>query len=201
MKSVDPIRDKYLLNDIEKYLRTKEVKTKSEEFIRDRNYLLFLFGVHEGRRITDVLNIRVGDIKNDRIEMKEKKTGKDKTLPLHAKIVKEIKSYVSKWDLDKSDYLFISRKKDASGKRKQLGRQGAYDFLKKDIQDRYGDQVGIVGTHTLRKTFGYMYYKQTHDVAMLQELYNHSDPSVTLRYIGITKDEEKEAIQSFDPFK
>lgn len=202
MKSVDPIRDKYLLNDIEEYLRTKEAKTDSQKFIRDRNYLLFLFGVYQGRRITDILNIRVGDIKGDRIEMLEKKTKKENTLYLNDKVVKAIKEYTQRWDLHKSDYLFQSRKKDSiTGERRPLRRQGAYDFLKKDVQRHFGEQTGNIGTHTLRKTFGYMYYKQTGDVVMLQKLFNHSDPAITLEYIGISKDEKKAAIKGFDPFR
>ena len=46
----------------------------------------------------------------------------------------------------------------------------------------------IVGTHTLRKTFGYHHYKKYRDVAMLQKIFNHSDPEITLRYIGINQD-------------
>ncbi len=53
------------------------MKSKSQEFIRDRNYLLFLFGVYEGRRITDILSIKVGDIQMDKINMIEKKTRKE----------------------------------------------------------------------------------------------------------------------------
>lgn len=36
-----------------------------------------------------------------------------------------------------------------------------------------------MGTHTLRKTFGYWHYKQYKDVAILQDIFNHSAPSIT----------------------
>lgn len=199
MKAVDPIRDKYLLQDIERYLRTKECKTTKQEFKRDRNYLMFLFGIHEGRRISDILKIRVGDIKTNRIELVEQKTGKSDTLYLHEKVIKEINKYIKKYDLKKSDYLFPSQKKK-NGIQKPLGRQGAYSFLKRDIQEYFGDKAGLIGTHTLRKTFGYMYYTKTGDVVMLQKLFNHSDPAITLEYIGITKDQKRSAIEDFDPF-
>lgn len=55
-----------------------------------------------------------------------------------------------------------------------------------------------IGTHTLRKTFGYHFYKKTKDVAMLQDIFNHSAPVVTKRYIGITQDEIDEAIDKFN---
>lgn len=45
-----------------------------------------------------------------------------------------------------------------------------------------------LGTHTLRKTFGYYFYNETKDIALLQDILNHSAPSVTLRYIGINQD-------------
>lgn len=45
-----------------------------------------------------------------------------------------------------------------------------------------------MGTHTLRKTFGYWYYKQFKDTAMLQELFSHSSLSIILKYIGINRD-------------
>ncbi|SET85503.1 Phage integrase family protein, partial [Oceanobacillus limi] len=54
-----------------------------------------------------------------------------------------------------------------------------------------------IGTHTLRKTFGYHLYKQTGDVALLQKILNHSDPAFTLRYIGIDQDAMNKAIKEF----
>ena len=45
------------------------------------------------------------------------------------------------------------------------------------------EAVGIdypIGTHTMRKTFGYWHYRQHRDVALLQQIFGHSSPSVTL---------------------
>ncbi|GKS12930.1 hypothetical protein YDYSY3_39300 [Paenibacillus chitinolyticus] len=54
-----------------------------------------------------------------------------------------------------------------------------------------------IGTHTLRKTFGYHFYKRYKDVALLQQIFNHSAPSITLRYIGINQDIMDQAINGF----
>lgn len=64
---------------------------------------------------------------------------------------------------------------------------------------RLSEYVGLddIGTHTLRKTFGYHFYKQTKDVAFLQELFNHSDQRTTLRYIGINQDAMNNAMKKF----
>jgi len=78
--------------------------------------------------------------------------------------------------------LFPSRKGGTP-----ITRQQAYRILNEAAR-----AVGItdqIGTHTLRKTFGYHAYKQGADITRLQYLLNHSAPSVTLRYIGITQEE------------
>lgn len=62
------------------------------------------------------------------------------------------------------------------------------------------EYVGLdgIGTHTLRKTFGYHFYKQTKDVAMLQEIINHSDQRATLRYIGINQNTMNNGMKKFE---
>lgn len=54
-----------------------------------------------------------------------------------------------------------------------------------------------VGTHTMRKTFGYHHYQKFKDVAILQKIFNHSTPQVTLRYIGIEQDQIDESYTNF----
>ncbi|MFW5891728.1 MAG: site-specific integrase, partial [bacterium] len=48
-----------------------------------------------------------------------------------------------------------------------------------------------------RKTFGYHHYKQHKDVALLQQLFNHSSPSVTLDYIGVNQDVMDNSMKNF----
>ena len=78
--------------------------------------------------------------------------------------------------------LFPSRKGNGSIKRNQ-----AYKILSEAAH-----AVGIkdnIGTHSMRKTFGYHAYKTGIDISILQKIFNHSCPSITLRYIGITQDD------------
>ena len=89
------------------------------------------------------------------------------------------------------EYLFQSR----NGENKPIQRLQAYRILNKAARN-----VGIdeeIGTHTMRKTFGYHFYQKTKDIALLQNLFNHSSPSVTLRYIGINQDIIDNAIREF----
>lgn len=66
----------------------------------------------------------------------------------------------------------------------------AYKLVKANKGAPGADGIKVaIGTHTLRKTFGYWAFQQGVNVTIIQQLLNHSAPSVTLRYIGITKDE------------
>lgn len=54
-----------------------------------------------------------------------------------------------------------------------------------------------IGSHSMRKTFGYFLYKNgTHEI--IQELLNHSSQRETLRYIGITQEDKDTAVMSLD---
>ncbi|MBF5067517.1 tyrosine-type recombinase/integrase, partial [Salmonella enterica subsp. enterica serovar Istanbul] len=88
------------------------------------------------------------------------------------------------------DYLIKSRQ----GANRPIDRSTAYRILRDAAK-----HVGLtdIGTHTLRKTFGYHFYMQTKNVALLQELLNHSRPDITLRYIGINQDTLDKAMDKF----
>jgi integrase len=87
------------------------------------------------------------------------------------------------------EYLFASRKGNDP-----ITTTQAYRALVKaaDMIDR-----NDIGTHTMRKTFGYHYYKRTKDIVTLMEIFNHSAPSITKRYIGITQDEIDQSLRDF----
>lgn len=152
-----------------------------------RDILLFSMGINTGLRISDLLKLKVGDVrgKNEYV-LREEKTKKNKRIMLHA-VRKDIDDYIAlKPD---EEYLFASRKGGS-----HISRVQAYRILNKAARDCGLEEIG---THTLRKTFGYHFYRANQNVAMLQQLFNHSSPSITLRYIGITQDEIAEEWEKF----
>lgn len=77
----------------------------------------------------------------------------------------------------------------------RLNRIAAYTIIK-DACASAGIEAHI-GTHTMRKTFGYHHYKKFRDLALLQKIFNHSNPQVTLRYIGIEQDQIEDSYTNF----
>ena len=181
LEFVQPIRDKKKIDTIKKILLSKNV----------RDYCLFTLGINSGLRISDLLNLQIKDVIDqngkirDRIILREKKTNKTKDFPISDVARKAITEYLKIRKFEFDEPFFLSNKQN-NGKA-PLQRDQAYKIINNAARE-----IGItekIGTHTLRKTFGYHAYKSGVSIEVIQKLFNHSTPSITLRYIGITQDD------------
>lgn len=181
MNSVEPIRD---------VKKIQEMKESLAYYGSERDVFLFNLGINCGLRVCDMLGLKKKDIKDYTIKLREQKTRKQKQIPLYY-LKEDIDRYIQ--FLEDEDYLFISNKLDSDGNSKPISRVQAYRILNHSAKS-----IGLseIGTHSMRKTFGYHYYKKTKDVALLMDLFNHSSQSVTLRYIGINQDVMNESISN-----
>ena len=178
MNIVEPIRDKKQLRNIEAILRKNSL----------RDLLIFTMGTNCGLRISDILNLDVLDVKDKNyINIVEKKTNKPKRFPINIKL----KPMLEKFTKDRmlNEPLFLS----IFGNR--MERTQCYRIINGACR-----KAGVeykVGTHTLRKTFGYHHYQKFKDVVVLQKIFNHYSPQITLRYIGIDQDMIDESYKNF----
>jgi len=177
---VQPIRDPDVIEQIERYLKTKN----------DRDYILFLIGIYTALRISDILTLKVRDLKDRNfLVIQEKKTRRKKnntrTIELHPLLKRELRKFL--YDKEDHEYVIQSR----VGMNQPIGRERAYMILK-EVADHFN--LESLGCHSLRKTMGYHLYKKTKDLVLVQEALNHEDTSYTLRYIGIKQDSVNEAI-------
>ncbi len=179
MEFVQPIRDKGKIKQVKDILRSRNL----------RDYALFTLGINSGLRISDLLNLKLSDVLDekgklkDRIFLREKKNGKAKQFPIGPSSVKALKEYLDGKRVTLDECLFPSRK----GVNKPLSRVQAYRVLNNAC--RTAGLKESIGTHTMRKTFGYWAYKEGMDISVIQKLLNHSSPGITLAYIGITQDD------------
>ncbi len=174
--TVEPIRSLEDIKAIKKLLASSP-----------RDYLLFTMGVNNGLRIGDLLQLKVKDIQKvkpgDTVRVKEQKTGKHNILVINKATHKALQAYLSQAKPDPEDYLFPSQK----------GRSPlTVSYVNRLIKSwcRQINLRGNYGTHTLRKTFGYIQrVKYGVGFELLCKRFNHSSPAVTMRYLGI---EDKE---------
>jgi integrase len=175
MNLVEPIKD------LNKIIQIKNILSD-----KPRNLLLFRLGIESALRISDILKLNVSDVYNKKeIVVKEKKTSKRKSFPISPDLREFINNYVESRNLELNEPLFLTQKN------KRMDRIQAWKIIKNACK-----QAGVranVGTHTLRKTFGYHHYNQYHDLAILQKILNHSSPAITLRYIGIEQEQVNES--------
>lgn len=178
MNRVQPIRDKDKIQQLKFILKKKSF----------RNYLIFQTGINTGLRVSDIVKLTVSQVRNKtHIVLKEKKTGKTRRIVITDDLKRDLKLYIEK--LNDDDFIFKSRQ----GINQHLSRKRVYAILKEAAKECKIDELG---THTMRKTFGYHHYKKNNNVALLAEILNHSKPEITLKYIGFTDDEIDKSMQN-----
>ena len=178
MNYVEPIRSEDDIELMSEYLKEWN----------PRNYLLFLVGINTGLRIGDIVRLQVADIRGWYIVKRERKTKKIQKIRMNMPLKREIEKFIK--GKKPSDYIFQSR----NGKNKHITTQMGYLIIKSAAEDC---GVENIGTHSMRKTFGYHYYKKHKDLAMLMDLFNHSSPMITKRYIGLNQDQKDKTMSNF----
>ena len=184
MSAVEPIREDEDLAAFANHLKQHN----------ERDYVMFMVGVYTGLRISDILPLRVLDVEGAHLVLFEQKTEKMKRIILHPQLKRILHDYTM--GMKRTELLFSSRKTGRNGKRRPITRQRAYEILK-EAADAL-EFEGRIGTHTMRKTFGFRYYQQYKDVAELQEIFNHETQNETLRYIGVMSERIEQKIHGLD---
>lgn len=174
---VEPIKNPKDIDTIKKLLKNKP-----------RDFALFTIGINTNLRASDLLSIKVGQVRNlkpmDEITLVEKKTGKHRRINLNKTCINAINCLLATSSYsDDSGYLF-------TGQRGRLTVPYLNALVKRWCKSI--NLSGNYGSHTLRKTWGY--FQRVHFSAGLPELmeaFNHSTQRQTMTYLCIQPDEIK----------
>jgi integrase len=129
-------------------------------------------------KVEDVKNLQPGDT----FTITEQKTKKSNVVMINKEVRRILAVYLDELKPNDGDYLFKSRK----GLNEPLNKSYVNSLVKKWTRDMKGNY----GTHSLRKTFGFIQRKKFGvSFEILCKRFNHSSPSITMRYLGI---EDKE---------
>lgn len=155
-----------------------------------RNYVLFMTGIYLGRRISDLLKLRVRDVKGkNKVYLRESKRNKEFTLIIN----KELKGIFDDYCKGKKDYEYLFQS-SRSKTPKSITRQQCWNIFK-EAGEKLGYD-GKIGCHSLRKTLGRKLYDEGVDIYLIMHVLGHNDLDYTKRYIGITADEINEALET-----
>lgn len=178
MEFVQPIKDREDNN---------KMKSSLAHYGTQRDVFMWILGTNSALRVSDLLTLRKRDIKNYRLNIHAKKTGKRNSFNLYH-IQKQIDEYVQY--LEDDDYLFTSqRNKDNP---KPIGRVQAHRIIQ-----RASESIGLknISTHSMRKTFAYHFYMDSsNDIGTLMQILQHSSQQETLRYLGLDQEQIDENV-------
>lgn len=131
----------------------------------------------DGLKLTDIIK----DGNRYRLNIYEKKTGKPRTFTVPTEIYNYIKQYCIDNEIKSNEEIFPITER-AVAKHLKL----VCDYLNYD---------GI-GSHSFRKFFATnVYQDNNYNISLVQELLQHSSPTITQRYIGISRKELEDALQ------
>lgn len=137
-----------------------------------------------GYRVDDVLSARVGDLSEDRVSIREHKTGHLRTVALEgAREVARIADYTRPRRMDQhTDYLIPARHVRSDGHERHLCRSTIWRAFARACR-----VVGLAGrgytVHSLRRCYAVDIYQQTHSIDAVRAALGHDRASTTLIYM------------------
>lgn len=199
-------------NEVKRLLHLLMSKNHGTSWIHKRDIMLFCWTVNTGLRMQDILHLTVGQVLHQRpeedISIIETKTKKEQTITMTPSMRKILDDYLevaypgilhaNPDQIDEAIYKIGVRKVQWLSYRQvmdqPLFRSRKGGWLR---SDSVGDMIaswanelglpGRFGCHSLRKAFGTIHYhKHGTSIGVLCNAYNHENPSMTMRYLGIT---------------
>lgn len=180
---------KYQTSD---YLEWDKMLSLVNRLFRDKEYRMSLLigcGCFFGLRISDLRTLTWSMLLDDtKFIITEKKTKKLREVKINAQFQEHIRKCFQALRIkNNQEFCFLSRKGTVYSTQR-------INILFKQINKKYGLKNNHFSTHSLRKTFGRRVVEQSGDNAemaihLLGELFNHSSPRITRKYLGLRREE------------
>jgi integrase len=180
------------------FLEWNQAMNLIRNLYNDQNFkmsLLISFGSFWGLRISDILSLKWEQVYSlDEFSLIEKKTGKSRDIKINAQLKRHIDDcYKNIRPRMLNEFIFTSQK------------GGVYSIQRinvilKDMKVKYNLKIKNFSSHSLRKCFGREIFNRSAEnaelaIVKLSQLFNHSNPSITRRYLGIS---QKELMETYD---
>ena len=139
-----------------------------------------------GMRIGDILKLKMSDIVKDggryRLNVVEEKTGKRRTFTVPQGVYDFFCAYCREQNIGANDLMFPITVRAVQKHLKAICEELGYENI---------------STHSFRKWYATdIYNANGHDIVLVQQLLQHSSPTVTRRYIGLSDERVEAAIDS-----
>lgn len=180
------------------YLEWNQAMNLIRNLYDDENYrmsLLIAFGSFWGLRISDILSLKWEQVyEMDEFIIAEMKTQKNREIKINDQLKKHISDCYNKINpRNLNENIFLSQK----GTVYSIQR---INIILKTLRTKHNLKIKNFSTHSLRKCFGREIFNRSAEnaelaIVKLSQLFNHSNPAITRRYLGIT---QKELLDTYD---
>jgi integrase len=167
------------------YMNFDSTLNKAMKIIKtDKNYklgFLVVFGINAGLRISDILKLKHEDLENDSISLVESKTNKKRIIRLNDNIKNAYELLKTRTDV-RVGYIYFNQSTVIT-----------VQYVNRKLKEMFATKNVAISSHSLRKTFGRQVWSNNNEtdkaLLYLSELFNHSSPAITKRYLGIRQEE------------
>lgn len=182
------------------YLQWDTAMSLIRKLFRDGDYRMSLFigcGCFFGIRVSDLRRLTWSMLMEDKFVIIEQKTGKRREIKINADFQRHIKQCFNALNIENiQEPCFLSQKQVVYTTQR-------LNVKLKNIKSKYNLKIENFSCHSLRKAFGRKIFEQSGEQAhiaimKLCQLFNHSNPSITRRYLGIHQQELLEAYDLLD---
>ncbi len=183
------------------YIEWNTMLNLVRRLFKDGDYRMSLLigcGSFFGLRISDLLTLSWDMlVDEDCFMLSEKKTGKRRIIKINDGFQKHIIDCYNALKIhDKTEKCFLSNKKVVYSIQR-------INVILKEIKKRYNLKIDHFSTHSFRKTFGRRIVEQAGEnsemaLIKLSELFNHSSPQITRKYLGLRHEELMEVYDTLD---
>ena len=139
-----------------------------------------------GLRISDILQLHLNDFVKDgnryRIDITEQKTSKKRTFTVPNELMQYIRQYCLDNGIKSNQLMFDIKERVVQKHLKMVCEYLGYEGI---------------STHSFRKFFAtQIYANNDYNIILVQQLLQHSSPTITQKYIGIGSKELEQALQN-----
>lgn len=173
------------LNEAQRLLESAQGKNK------ERDFFILTILLNCGLRVSELKNMKLGDIKEDAILI-HGKGNKERQLYLNKATKEALKSYLKVRVPAKPEYKQVIL--SSSGQEISIG---GIQFIVKNLIKKAGLDASKLSTHKLRHTAATLMYKYGNvDVKALQEVLGHEHLNTTEIYTHANNEEIKKALDN-----
>ncbi|MEC3020340.1 tyrosine-type recombinase/integrase [Bacillus cereus] len=179
--------DRIERNRLLKYLEDQELIEKNP-WKSYRNMAIVYVMLQSGLRVSEVSNLKLNDVEDGFIYVRDGKGGKARKVPMNSDVAKVIEKWKKQRDIKgfESPFLFLSQKK---GPLSVVGIENIFKTIRKNTG------LEQLTPHVLRHTFGHDLIQKGIPISYVAELMGHSDMNTTRIYVTPGKQEKRNAVE------